>query len=136
MSKRIPAVDYLVIDSDPPHLRANECSSCGALFFDRRNACAHCSSTTFKQRALANTGVVRAFTTVHRAAPGLPVPYTSVVVELDGGGFVKANLLDVSNPERIVPELPVSLDTFIAGADDDGVEAIAFGYRIRSDDDE
>jgi len=136
MSKRIPAVDYLVIDNDAPHLRTNECSSCGALFFDRRNACAHCSNTTFTQRALANTGVVRAFTTVHRAAPGLPAPYTSVVVELDGGGFVKANLLDVTDPEQIVPELPVSLDTFIAGADDDGVEAIAFGYRIRSNDDE
>ena len=44
---------------------------------------------------MADTGVVRTFTIVHRAAPGVPTPYVSVVVDLDGGGVVKANLLNV-----------------------------------------
>ena len=47
MAKEIPFVDYLVIGDDP-HLVAHECTSCGARFFDRRNACAGCSSTDFK----------------------------------------------------------------------------------------
>jgi uncharacterized protein len=36
---QMPVVDYLVL-GDEPHLEANACTSCGALFFDRRNACA------------------------------------------------------------------------------------------------
>jgi uncharacterized protein len=41
MAAQVPFVGYLKLGSDP-HLVANECRSCGALFFDRRNACAHC----------------------------------------------------------------------------------------------
>ncbi len=33
----MPLVDYLVLEPEP-HLVANECTSCGARFFDRRNA--------------------------------------------------------------------------------------------------
>jgi len=46
---------------------------------------------------------------------------------------VKANLLGVTDPEQITPRLPVALDTFVAGVDDNGVEAIGFGYRVRKD---
>jgi len=131
MAQRIPVVDYLVLD--PPHLEANECRTCRALFFDRRNACAKCGGTEFGRRALANEGEVRAFTVVRRAAPSIPAPFTSVVVDLHGGGVVKANLLDVTDPAQIVPRLPVYLDTFVAGVDDNGVEAVGFGYRVRKD---
>ena len=31
-----------------PHLVANECTNCGARFFDRRNACAQCGLREFK----------------------------------------------------------------------------------------
>lgn len=132
MAQQIPVVDYLVLD-DPAHLEAHECASCSALYFDRRNACAKCGGTEFGQRALSNDGWVRAFTIVHRAAPSVPAPYTSVVVDLDGGGVVKANLLDVTDPDEITPRLPVTLDTFVAGTDDDGVEAVGFGYRKRKE---
>ena len=43
MAQQIPLVDYLVLGDDP-HLVANECTSCGARFFDRRNACADCEA--------------------------------------------------------------------------------------------
>lgn len=130
MAQQIPIVDYLVLD-DPAHLQAHRCTSCSALYFDRRNACAKCGGTGFDRKALSNDGKVRAFTIVHRAAPSVPAPYTSAVVDLDGGGVVKANLLDITDPDRITPGLPVTLDTFVAGTDYDGVEAIGFGYRER-----
>lgn len=130
MAQQIPVVDYLVL-GDPAHLEAHECASCSALYFDRRNACARCGGVEFGRTALSNDGWVRAFTIVHRAAPSVPVPYASVVVDLDGGGTVKANLLGVTDPAEITPRMPVSLTTFVAGTDDDGVEAIAFGYRKR-----
>lgn len=128
MPQQIPIVDYLVL-SDPPHLEAHACTNCDALYFDRRNACARCGSTDFGRKALSNSGRLLAYTIVHRAAPSVPAPYTSVVVELDGGGVVKANLLDITDPQAIDPNMPVRLDTYVAGVDDDGVEAVAFGYR-------
>lgn len=132
MAQQIPIVDYLVLD-DAAHLEAHACADCSALYFDRRNACARCGGTDFGRKALSNDGWVRAFTIVHRAAPSVPAPYTSVVVDLEGGGVVKANLLDVTDPTEITPRLPVRLDTFVAGTDDDGVEAIGFGYRKRKE---
>ena len=38
MGKQVPIVDYLVLDDGAPHLVANRCDNCGALYFDRRNA--------------------------------------------------------------------------------------------------
>ena len=129
MAKQIPMVDYLVLDGTP-HLTANECSACGALYYDRRNACAHCSATAFKTRDLATTGVLRSFSIISQAAPGVPVPYVSSVVDLDGGGSVKANVLNVEpDPEHVTLGMKVQLTTFVAGTDDDGTEAIAFGFE-------
>lgn len=128
MAQTIPAVGYLAL-GDEPHLVAHECSACGALYLDRRNACARCSGTSFGPRSLGTEGRVTAYTIVHRAAPGLDAPYTSVVVELDGGGVVKANLRGVTEPTAIEPDLKVRLVTFPAGVDDDGTTAVAFGFE-------
>lgn len=132
MPDQIPIVDYLVLD-EPAHLEARACESCAALYFDRRNACARCGRTQFSRKPLSNDGRVRAFTIIHRAAPSVPAPYTSVVVDLDGGGSVKANLIDETDLSAVTPGLPVSLETFVAGVDDDGIEAIGFGYRKREE---
>lgn len=126
MTRSIPAVDYLVLGDDP-HLLANECQQCGALYLDRRNACARCTATRFTKRRLANEGVLRAYTIVQRGAKS--GPFTSAVVELNGGGVVKANLLGVTEASSIQPETKVELVTFAAGTDDDGTAAIAFGYQ-------
>ncbi len=129
MAGRIPIVDYLVLDGDEPHLLAYECANCGARYLDRRNACAKCGKTDFTRSRLANEGTVRAFTIVHRAAPGVPTPYVSAVVELEGGGMVKSNIVDVeADPENISLGLKVRLKTYPVGTDDDGTEAVAFGY--------
>jgi len=132
MGKQIPIVDYLVLDDGEPHLAAWESVDSGALYFDRRNADAKSGGTEFSRRKLRNTGAVRSFTIVHRAVPGVPVPYVSAVVDLDGGGVVKANLVNVDPvPEAVKPRMPVKLMTFVAGTDDDGTEAVAFGFEPR-----
>ena len=122
-------VDYLVLDDGDPHLAAQACSKCGALYFDRRVACAKCGGREFGSKALSNDGTVRAFTIVSRAAPGVPTPYVSAVVDLDGGGVVKANIVDVDpDPQKIELGMAVRLTTFVAGTDDEGTEAVAFGF--------
>lgn len=133
MPLRVPLVDYLVL-GEQPHIQAKRCDTCGALYFDRRNACARCFATGFSASRLSDTGQVRAYTVVHRAAPNIPAPYMSVVVDLDGGGAIKSNLLGVTDVQRIRPGLRVKLATYTAGVDDDGTEAIAFGYEIGGDE--
>jgi uncharacterized protein len=129
MARRVPYVSYLSLDGEP-HLVAHECARCGALFLDRRNACPNCGARVFGSRNLANTGVLRAFTIVHRASPGVTVPYVSVIVAIDGGGVVKANMVGIDpDPGNLALGMKVKLTTFPAGTDSDGTEAVAFGYQ-------
>ena len=129
MPGQLPYVSYLQL-GDEPHLVAQECQSCHALYFDRRNACARCGQQDFGARRLADEGAVRAFTIVHRATPDVQVPYISAIVDLDGGGVVKANLVGVApDPDQVRLGMRVQLTTFGVGTDSDGVEAVGFGYR-------
>ena len=134
MAGQIPMVNYLVLDGDRTHLQARRCQACGAQYFDRRNACAHCYGTEFATVDLATTGKVRSFTIVHRAAPNVPTPYVSALIDLDaGGGVVKANIINTEpTPERIRLGMPVRLATFVADTDSQGTEAIAFGFEPAS----
>ncbi len=128
MPDPIPFVNYLVLGDDP-HLVANECKSCGARFFDRRNACAGCSGTEFQSVDVPTQGEVRAFTIVAFAAPGIDVPFVSAIVDC-GGTSVKTNIVNVeASPDHVKLGMPVKLTTFPIGKDDDGVEAINFGFE-------
>jgi uncharacterized OB-fold protein len=128
MGKQVPLVDYLVLGDDP-HLEANQCTSCGARFFDRRNACASCSGTEFVRSPVATTGEVRAFTIVSMAAPGIPVPFVAATIDCDGT-TVRANLVNVEpDPEHVELGMKVKLATSSLGEDDSGTEAIGFGFE-------
>lgn len=130
MGKQVPIVDYLVLDDGAAHLVANRCDNCGALYFDRRNACAKCGGRSFSKQRLADDGTVRSFTIVHRAAPGVPTPYVSAIVDLSGGGVVKANLLNIEpSPDEVRFGMKVRLTTTVAAVDDEETEAVQFGYE-------
>jgi uncharacterized OB-fold protein len=126
---QVPAVDYLVLEDGPPHLVGNRCTACGATYLGRRNACARCGALAFDKVALAERGKVESFTVVHRGAPKKTGPFVSALVRLDDGVYVKGNLLGVPPDASAVDfDVPVRLQTFVAGTDDDGTEAVAFGF--------
>ncbi len=128
MAKQIPLVDYLVL-GDNPHLRGAKCASCGAVFFDRRNACAGCFATEFKPVDVANEGVLRAFTIVSLAAPGIPTPFVAGVVDCDGIS-VRGNVINTEpDPDHVSTGMKVRLATYSVGTDDDGTECVGFGYE-------
>ena len=128
MSERVPLVQYLSLDGDP-HLVANECTSCGARFFDRRNACASCFATDFRQVDIPTEGELKSFTIVSMAAPGIPVPFVAGVVDCDGTS-VRANVVNCPpDPEHVTLGMRVKLTTFSIGADQHGTEAINFGFE-------
>jgi len=128
MTEQVPLVDYLVL-GDTPHLRAHECVSCGARFFDRRNGCASCFGTEFRDVAVATDGEVRAFTIVAYAAPGIVTPFVAAVVDC-GGTSVRGNLVNVEpDPEHVSLGMKVRLTTNTVGTDTTGAEAIGFGFE-------
>jgi uncharacterized OB-fold protein len=128
MALQVPLVDYLVLGDDP-HLTAHECTACGARYFDRRNACANCGGTTFGSADIARDGEVRSFTIVTFAAPGVPVPFVSAIVDCDGTS-VRTNLVNVEpSPDHVRLGMKVSLTTYSLGNDDSGTEAIGFGFQ-------
>ncbi len=121
-------VDYLSLDGEP-HLIAHECTTCGARYFDRRNACASCGTTSFTTQPVATTGEVRAFTIVSFAAPGIPVPFVAAVVDCEGTS-VRANLVNVEpDADHVQTGMKVRLATYPLGQDDNGVEAVGFGFE-------
>jgi uncharacterized OB-fold protein len=127
-SKQIPIVDYLVLDPEP-HLQAHECTSCGARYFDRRNACASCFGTDFAEKPVATTGELKAFTIVSLAAPGIPVPFVAGLIDCDGTS-VRANVIKTeSDADHVSLGMKVRLTTYPLGTDEDGTEAIGFGFE-------
>jgi uncharacterized OB-fold protein len=128
MSTQIPLVDYLVLGNQP-HLVAHECTSCGARYFDRRNACASCFATEFRDMKVPTEGTVRTFTIVALAAPGIQVPFVSAVIDCDGTS-VRGNIINTPpDPEHVTLGMKVRLATTSLGTDDEGNEAIGFGFE-------
>ena len=128
MTNQIPLVDYLVLGAEP-HLVANECTACGARYFDRRNACASCGGNTFAKAAIETTGEVKAFTIVSFAAPGVAVPFVAVLVDC-GGTSVRGNLVNVEPDDiHVTLGMAVRLTTSVMGTDEAGTEAVTFGFE-------
>ena len=129
MANQISMVEYLVLDGGEPRLVANACKSCGATYWDYRVACAKCGKTEFEKKDMSPDGEVISYSIVHRAAPNVPTPYVSAVIHLNGGGAVKANVVDVEpDPDVVKLGMKVKLKTFVAGKDGQGTEAVAFGF--------
>jgi uncharacterized OB-fold protein len=128
MPGQVPLVDYLVL-GDAPHLRAKECASCGARYFDRRNACAGCFGTEFRDVDVATEGELRTFTIVAHAAPGIPVPFVAGVVDCDGTS-VRGNVINCPpDPDHVHTGMKVRLATYVVGTDSEGTEAIGYGFE-------
>ena len=109
-NKPLPAVRYLrVPDAGEPYLEGSRCAECGAVFLGERENCARCGARgALDTIKLADTGELYSYCIVHRSFPGIEVPYVSAIVDLDGGGTVKGNLIKVApDPARITFGMPV-----------------------------
>ena len=78
---------------------------------------------------IGTDGEVRSFTIVTFAAPGVPVPFVSAIVDCDGTS-VRTNLINVEpDPQHVTLGMKVRLATYSLGTDDNGTEAIGFGFE-------
>jgi uncharacterized OB-fold protein len=126
-------VPWLKVTADgEPYLEGLRCSACGAVFLDVRRHCAGCGARDkLEPSRLSERGRLVVFSIVHRSFPGIPVPYVSAIVEVDGGGTVKANLVGVvPDPRAIVVGMAVDLvfdET--TQTDDDGTRYLMYSFR-------
>jgi len=110
--KPLPAVSYLKIPDDgDPYLEGHRCGACGAMFLGARDNCSKCGARGKMQAVrLANAGELYSYCIVHRSFPGIDVPYVSAIVDLEGGGTVKGNLVNVDpDPDKITFGMPVEV---------------------------
>ncbi len=111
-AKPLPAVSYLKLPDDgAPFLEGQKCGECGSIFLGERKVCSKCGARgKFTATKLSDTGTLHVFSIVHRSFPGIEVPYVSAIVDLDGGGTVKGNLIGIDpDPEKIQFGMPVKV---------------------------
>jgi uncharacterized protein len=110
--KPLPVVDFLKIpDGGEPYLEGYRCKNCQATFLGERNVCSKCGTRgALSAVKLSNKGKLYVYSIVHRSFPGIAVPYVSAVVDLDGGGTVKGNLIGIDpDPAKIRLGMPVQV---------------------------
>ena len=108
----LPAVPWLKIpEAGEPYLEGQECQECGAVFLGERTVCSKCGARErLSAKRLSNRGSLYVYSIVHRSFPGIDVPYVSAIVDLEGGGTVKGNLINIDpDPEKISLGMPVEV---------------------------
>jgi uncharacterized OB-fold protein len=130
----LPVVDYLKLpENGDPFLEGHKCSKCNAMFLGERKVCSSCFSRDCLEAVkLSNTGKLYSYSIVFRSFPGIDVPYISAIVDLDGGGTIKGNLIDVEpDPEKIKFDMPVKIifDDALGRKDADGNSYISYFFK-------
>ena len=130
----LPVVDYLKLpENGDPFLEGHKCSKCNAMFLGERKVCSSCFSRgSLEAVKLNNTGKLYSYSIVFRSFPGIDVPYISAIVDLDGGGTIKGNLIDVEpDPEKIKFDMPVEIifDDALGRKDAEGNSYISYFFK-------
>ena len=106
----LPVVDFVKIPKDgEPYLEGYKCKACSAVFLGERDVCGKCGARKQLEAVkLSNKGELYVYSIVHRSFPGIEVPYVSAIVDLEGGGTVKGNLIGIKpDPAAIKMGMPV-----------------------------
>ena len=130
----LPAVPYLKLpEGGAPYLEGHRCGECGAIFLGERSVCSKCGARgKMAATKLSNRGKLHVYSIVHRSFPGIEVPYVSAIVDLEGGGTVKGNLIGVDPvPEKIPFGMPVEVvyKDALGRKDSDGNAYISFFFQ-------
>jgi len=134
----LPAVEFLKIpESGEPYLEGHKCQACGSVFLGARSVCSRCGARDQIEAVhLANRGELYVFSIVHRSFPGIEVPYISAVVDLEGGGTVKGNLINIEpDPEKIRIGMPVEVvyKDALGRKDREGNRYLCYFFQPRND---
>ncbi len=131
--KLLPVLPFLKIpEQGDPYLEGHRCKSCGATFLGERSVCAKCGTRDqIEPIPLSNRGTLYVYSIVHRSFPGIETPYISAVVDLEGGGTVKGNLVHIDpDPEKIRMGMAVEVIYEVAPRkDQEGNEYLTYYFQ-------
>lgn len=130
----LPVVEWLKLpEGSDPYLEGHKCGGCGAVYLGERHTCAKCGARDkIKAIKLSNKGKLYSFSIVYRSFPGIEVPYISAIVDLDGGGTVKGNLIGVDpDPANLKFDMPVEVvyEDALGRKDSDGNSYISYFFK-------
>lgn len=136
VSDPLPAADFIKLPAgEPPYLEGHGCDACGAIYLGKRTVCSRCfARDQIRTLRLSNTGTLYSYSIVHRSFPGITVPYVSAIVDLEGGGTLKGNLINVEpDPEALTFGLPVEVvfGDALGRTDEAGNRYISYFFRPR-----
>ncbi|WP_433028298.1 Zn-ribbon domain-containing OB-fold protein [Actinomycetospora sp. CA-053990] len=116
---------------DPPRLQGSHCTHCATTVFPPRDFCPGCRSGGELQRvALSDEGRICSFTVVRQAPDAIDVPYVLAQIDLPADGVRLMATVVGAEPEDVVLDMRVNLETCPFGTADDG--AVLLGYRFRA----
>ena len=130
----LPVVEYLKLPEDgDPYLEGHKCGDCNSIFLGVREVCSNCTARgKIKPVKLSNKGKLYSYSITFRSFPGIDVPYISAIVDLEGGGTVKGNLIDCEpDPEKIEFDMPVEVvfDDALGRKDAEGNSYISYFFK-------
>ena len=130
----LPVVEYLKLPEDgDPYLEGHKCGECNSIFLGEREVCSNCTARgKIKPVKLSNKGKLYSYSITFRSFPGIDVPYISAIVDLDGGGTIKGNLIDCEpDPEKIEFDMPVEVifDDALGRKDAEGNSYISYFFK-------
>ncbi|MCS5547571.1 MAG: Zn-ribbon domain-containing OB-fold protein [SAR86 cluster bacterium] len=130
----LPVVEYLKLPDDgDPYLEGHKCGDCNSIFLGEREVCSNCTARgKIEPVKLSNKGKLYSYSITFRSFPGIDVPYISAIVDLDGGGTIKGNLIDCEpDPEKIEFDMPVEVvfDDALGRKDAEGNSYISYFFK-------
>jgi len=130
----LPVVEYLKLPEDgDPYLEGHKCGECNSIFLGEREVCSNCTARgKIEPVKLSNKGKLYSYSITFRSFPGIDVPYISAIVDLEGGGTVKGNLIDCEpDPEKIEFDMPVEVifDDALGRKDAEGNSYISYFFK-------
>lgn len=135
--KPLPVTDFVKIpETGDPYLEGHKCDKCSSVFIGERTTCSKCfARSSLKPIKLAKTGKLYVYSIVHRSFPNVEVPYISAIVDLDGGGTIKGNLINIEpDPEQIQYDMPVEVvfKDALGRKDKEGNSYLAYFFQPKS----
>jgi uncharacterized OB-fold protein len=132
----LPVVPFLRIpEGGNPYLEGHVCKRCDSTFLGSRTVCSRCGARDQIQvKPLSNVGTLYTYSIVYRSFAGIEVPYVSAVVDLEGGGTVKGNLIGVQpDPNKIRIGMPVAVvyKDALGRKDKEGTSYLSYFFQPR-----
>jgi uncharacterized protein len=131
------AMPYVRIPQDgEPYLEGQKCGACGEIYLGPRRACGNCLAVGgFAPVRLSTTGRLYNYTIVYRSFPGIKTPFVSATVDLDGGGTIRGNLVDVeADPKAVTFDMPVKMVFRDTGLSDESGATFISHYFVPAEE--